>query len=93
MFQVRRCSVPVLLFSFTMFAVALSARAQPTRTNDSWLDRPLVNWNRRYGNLPRHGGSAFLNRVRGGGGLNENNTGRCEWLVSVQASGRAVVPI
>lgn len=59
MFQVRRCAVTVLLFSPTVFSVALSARAQQTRTNDSWLDRPLVNRNRRYGSLPRHGGSAF----------------------------------
>ncbi len=42
-----------LLFTFVIVSAAFPASAQQQRANDSWLDRPLVNWNRRAGSFLR----------------------------------------
>jgi uncharacterized lipoprotein YbaY/heat shock protein HslJ len=47
------------LFSITLFSVltvlaaSFSASAQQSRANGSWLDRPLVNWNRAASGFPQ----------------------------------------
>jgi len=53
MFYEKRLSVPKLFLIFVIFSAASPAYAQQLRANDSWLDRPLVNWNRRAGSFPR----------------------------------------
>lgn len=42
-----------LVFSFTIVSVVVSVLAEQTHAQDSWLERPLVNWNRESGRLPR----------------------------------------
>ncbi|MDM9380884.1 META domain-containing protein [Chlorogloeopsis sp. ULAP01] len=65
-------SLVLTLFSvFAPLSVVLSASAQQSRTNNSWLDRPLVNWNRQGTDFPQlptpsktAGESASVSRCR-----------------------------
>ena len=40
------------LFCFAALSTIAPVAAQQTRAGDSWLDRPLANWNRRAGGFP-----------------------------------------
>ena len=51
MFYKKRFLMP-LFFTFVILSAAFPAFAQQ-RPNDSWLERPLVNWNRRAGSFPQ----------------------------------------
>ena len=50
--MICRNLILTLVFVVTVFAT-FAAPAQPARAFDSWLDRPLVNWNRTGRGLPR----------------------------------------
>lgn len=64
-------SLSRLFFGFTIVSVVVPVLAQQTDPQDSWLDRPLVNWNRETGRFPQvpqpspaPGESANTNRCR-----------------------------
>jgi|SRR5687767_9537859 len=51
--MICRTLILELISVFTLLGAASSAGAQPQRAVNSWLDRPLVNWNRPGSTLPR----------------------------------------
>lgn len=54
MFYGKRFLALTMFLCLTTLSAASSASAQQqTRMNDSWLDRPLVNWNRSAASFPR----------------------------------------
>jgi heat shock protein HslJ len=71
MHQRKNLSLSKLFFSFTILSSVIPVLAQQTSAQDSWLDRPLVNWNKQSGTLPQppqpsvaQGESADTNRCR-----------------------------
>jgi LppP/LprE lipoprotein len=46
-------SAATMVFSLTALLSTLSVSAQPLPSNNSWLDRKLVNWNKPSSELPR----------------------------------------
>lgn len=54
MFYGKRFLALTIVFSLATFSTTSPVSAQQqTRTNDSWLNRPLVNWNRSAASFPR----------------------------------------
>jgi heat shock protein HslJ len=67
----KHFTVSTLFFGLIIMSITISTLAQQTPANDSWLDRPFVNWNRQAGSLPElpqpsaaQGESAMTNRCR-----------------------------
>jgi hypothetical protein len=46
-------SLVIALLSFVPLSIVLRASAQQSRTNKSWLDHLLVNWNQQGSNFPQ----------------------------------------
>jgi uncharacterized lipoprotein YbaY/heat shock protein HslJ len=50
--MIYKSLILTVFFSLTIFSNGFTASAQQLNTDDTWLDKPLVNWNGRENNLP-----------------------------------------